>query len=142
MAQKVNKKGTSSVKRSGVLHGELSKIIAELGHGQSLVVADYGLPVPVGVQFIDLAVSQGYLSFANVLKAILSELPVESAVVAGELPLRNPDMFAVLSPLLQVPIKQVPHDEFKSMLQCTRAIVRTGEWSPFANVMLVAGVVF
>ena len=130
------------MKRAGVLHGELSKVIAELGHGQSIVIADYGLPVPSGVQLIDLAISPGIPRFADVLKAILAELQVESAVIASELSTRNPATFALLRDVLQVSVQQVPHEEFKTIARTARAVVRTGEWSPFANVLLVAGVVF
>jgi len=130
------------MKRSGVLHGELSRIIAELGHGQSLVISDYGLPVPEGVQLIDLAISQGCPSFLDVLRAIATELNIESAAVATELSQRNPELFSTISAVLKVPVQQVPHEEFKTNTRTARAVVRTGEWSPFANVQLVAGVVF
>lgn len=130
------------MKRTGILHGELSRIIAELGHGQALVVADYGLPVPEGVLRIDLAVRQGLPALLDVLAAIRGELEVESAVVAMELVEANPDYWRRLRDLVACPVELIPHVTFKSACAQAAAIVRTGEWTPYANVLLRAGAVF
>ncbi len=72
------------MKLGGVLNHHLSMVIAEMGHTDGLTVADAGLPVPLGVDRIDLAVSPGIPSFAQVLEAVASELRVEEIVVARE----------------------------------------------------------
>jgi D-ribose pyranase len=44
------------MRKSGVLHARLAAVLTELGHTDLLVVADAGLPIPPGVERIDLAV--------------------------------------------------------------------------------------
>jgi D-ribose pyranase len=41
-----------------------------------------------------------------------------------------------------VPVEFVSHSDFKARTASARAIVRTGEFAPYANVILVSGVVF
>jgi D-ribose pyranase len=131
------------MKRSALLHAELSEVVARLGHGDLLVIGDAGLPIPDGPRRIDLAVTANVPRFAQVLAAVLSEMQVEEAVVAVELAARNPAVDAELRRQLgAVPIATTPHEDFKARTRSARAIVRTGECSPYANVILRAGVVF
>jgi D-ribose pyranase len=131
------------MKKSGILNHELAGVIARLGHTDLLVVADAGLPIPPGVQRIDLAVTGGVPELLQVLRPLLDEVAVESAVVAEEMRSASPAFHAELSGLLGgVPVREVPHAEFKRLTQQARAVVRTGEFTPYANVMLVAGVAF
>lgn len=131
------------MKRRGVLHPELSRVLAALGHGDRLVIADAGLPVPPGVPRVDLAVAPGVPGFFAVLAAVLEEIQVEAAVAAEELPARSPDAHRRLQGLLAgVPLSYVPHEEFKRRTAGAVAVVRTGEFTPYCNVELVAGVAF
>jgi len=131
------------MKRTALLHAELSEVVARLGHGDLLVIGDAGLPIPDGPRRIDLAVAPGVPPFRDVLAAVLSEMQVESAVVAVELAARNPAVEAeIRQRLAAVPIATLPHEDFKALTRTARAMVRTGECSPYANVILRAGVVF
>ena len=71
------------MKKRGILNHELSDLIARLGHTDTLVIADAGLPVPPGVQRIDLAISGGVPSFMQVAP-ILEDLAVELVIIASE----------------------------------------------------------
>ena len=131
------------MKKTSLLHAELSEVIARLGHGDLLVIGDAGLPIPDGPRRIDLAVSANVPRFQDVLAAVLAEMQVESAVFADELEPANPSVHAeLLRRLGATPIAKLPHDRFKAATRDARAIVRTGEFSPYANVILRAGVVF
>jgi D-ribose pyranase len=131
------------MKKIGTLNQPLSNVIAGLGHMDQLVVADAGLPIPAHVERIDLALKEGLPGFIETLQVILEEVQVESAVIAQEMLSTSPQVYQQLGELLGgIPLKTVPHDEFKSMTGSARAVVRTGEFTPYANVILVAGVVF
>jgi D-ribose pyranase len=131
------------MKRTVLLHAELSALIASLGHGDLLVIGDAGLPVPRGVQRIDLAVTANVPRMTDVLAAVLQEMAVERATLADELPARNPQVQAQVARLLAgVATDSMPHEAFKALTAQARAVVRTGEFSPYANVILRAGVVF
>ncbi|KJV36514.1 D-ribose pyranase [Luteibacter yeojuensis] len=132
------------MKRSGLLHAELNRIIAAMGHTDTLVIGDVGLPVPPGVPCIDLAVLPGTPPFATVFEAVFGELAVESATVASEIHAHNAAMVALKRRLENegVPVGELTHDDFKNATARAVAVVRTGETSPYANIILHAGVTF
>lgn len=130
------------MKKYGILHRELAALIASLGHGDALVVADSGLPVPPEVPCIDLAVCQGVPPFLPVLRAILFEMVVERAVVAQELHNNQNLLQEIASGVSPVQLQAVPHEQFKALTREARGVIRTGEWTPYANVILYAGVAF
>jgi D-ribose pyranase len=131
------------MKRTPLLHAELSEIIASLGHGDLLVIGDAGLPIPAGPRRIDLALTANVPRFHEVLAAVLSEMQVERAVIASELPGASPALHAeLLRQLGATPVTALSHEDFKAQTRLARAIVRSGEFSPYANVILRAGVVF
>ena len=131
------------MKKTTLLNKEISEVIAGMGHLDTLVVADAGLPIPEHVRRIDLAVSRGIPAFADVVKAIESELKVQRVVVAEEMGQVSPHVRKAIDQLFAgIPVEQVPHEQFKKLCQNARAVVRTGECTPYANVILESGVIF
>lgn len=130
------------MKKHGILHRELAALIASLGHGDAIVIGDSGLPVPPGVSCIDLAVTKGVPGFLEVLEAILYELVVERATVAKELQPNSKLLDDITSRLSPVELQVVSHDELKKLTAGAKAVIRTGEWTPYANIILYAGVAF
>lgn len=131
------------MKKSHLLNQPLSSVIAGLGHLDELVIADAGLPIPPSTQRIDLAVTQGIPRFLDTLRIVLTELQVEKAIVAQEMLSKSPQIHqSVLDLLENVALETTPHEAFKERTRSAVAVVRTGEFTPFANIILVAGVVF
>jgi D-ribose pyranase len=131
------------MKKVGTLNQSLSEVIAGLGHMDQLVIGDAGLPIPVETRRIDLALTEGVPTFLQTLKVILEEMQVERAIVAEEMIEVSPAVYEQVRELLpEIPLEAIPHTEFKSQTGNARAIVRTGEFTPYANIILVSGVVF
>lgn len=131
------------MKNNNILNAELISQIAAIGHTQQLVICDAGLPIPQGVPCIDLALIRGVPSFLELLKAVSAELIIESYIYADEMQDKNPDLLATMDrQLVEIPHCSLPHTEFKKLTEKAKVIVRTGECSPYANVILVAGVNF
>lgn len=130
------------MKRTALLHAELSQVIASLGHGDMLVLGDAGLPIPDGPRRIDLAVARGVPQLADVLQAVLSEMQVEAIVVAEEALDGAKQLPGWYPQSLGIAPQTVSHEEFKRRSAKARAMVRTGECTPYANIMLIAGVRF
>ena len=131
------------MKKTALLQPELSYAIATLGHLDTLVIADAGLPIPAETVRIDLALTQGVPGATQTLKVVLEEMKVEKVILAEEAKDRNPRFLRDVQELLpEVPVQFVTHLEFKTRTASARAVVRTGEFSPYANVILVSGVVF
>jgi D-ribose pyranase len=131
------------VKKSQLLNQPLSSIIAGLGHQDEIVIADAGLPIPLTTQRIDLAVTQNIPRFQDTLRIVLTELQVEKAIVAREMLEKSPQVYQVVQEMLDdIPLETTSHEAFKERTQSAVAVVRTGEFTPYANIILVAGVVF
>ena len=131
------------MKKTPLLNTMLSETISMLGHGDMLVIGDAGLPIPAGPRRIDLALTQGIPSFLDTLRAVLAEMQVQSIVVASETAGRSPQILeGIRQALPEVSVESVPHEQFKERTRQAAAVVRTGEFTPYANVILVAGVVF
>ena len=131
------------MKKTALLQSDLSYTIATLGHLDTLVIADAGLPIPAETVRIDLALTQGVPGATQTLKVVLEEMKVEKVILAEEAKDRNPQFLRDVQELLpEVPVQFVTHLEFKTRTASARAVVRTGEFSPYANVILVSGVVF
>ena len=131
------------MKKTLLLNAALSHAIARLGHGDMIVVADAGLPVPEGRPCIDLALSPGIPGCLQVLRAISSEMQIERAVVASDMHARCPAMREGFGAELPgVPIEEVSHAALETLTSRAAAIVRTGEFTPYSNIVLIAGVVF
>ena len=131
------------MKKTTLLQSDLSYIIATLGHMDTLVIADAGLPIPTETERIDLALTKGVPGAIQTLKVVLDEMKVEKVILAEEAKERNPQFIADVQELLpDVSIEFVTHVDFKARTPSARAVVRTGEFAPYANVILVSGVVF
>jgi D-ribose pyranase len=131
------------MKKTGVLNNQLSQVIASMGHTDMLVVADAGLPVPPGVPCIDLAVTPGLPPFIAVVRAVATELHAERLVIAEELQARGGTLPAELQDCFPgASLERVPHDQLKALSARARAVVRTGECTPYANVIIYSGVTF
>lgn len=131
------------MKKIGILNQPISSVIAGLGHTDRLVICDAGLPIPDHVTRIDLALKGNLPAFLETTEVILQEMQVEKAIIASEISGHNPKVEAELRKMLgDIPIEMVPHETFKEETSEAKAIVRTGEFSPYANVILLAGVVF
>jgi D-ribose pyranase len=134
--------GVGLMKKTTLLNAEISRVVADMGHGDYLVIADAGLPVPPGAVKIDLAVKPGVPTFLEVLEAILSELEIEEVTIASEMKDKSPDLYREMKARFDGIMTEISHEEFKSRLNNVKAIIRTGEFKPFANIALRSGVVF
>jgi len=131
------------VKRTGILNAELSAAVASMGHGDALAIVDAGMSIPESVRRIDLAVSEDLPGWLDVIESVVRELLVERYKIASELAAADDSHQSSLADLLGgVAVETVSHSELQKELNTCRAVVRTGEFSSYANTILYAGVVF
>lgn len=131
------------MKKVGTLNQPLASVIASMGHMDSLVIADAGLPIPSQTLRIDLALTAGVPGFIETVRVTLTELEVERAIIAEEMRTTSPQVYTALMDLLgDIRLETVAHEKFKDKTSTARAVVRTGEFTPYANVILISGVVF
>lgn len=139
------------MKKSTLINSDLSYLVATLGHTDEITICDAGLPIPDQVTRIDLALTHGVPSFIETVGVFLSESQIEGVVMAEEFAQVSPELHQALLVQLQqeqertgksIAIFYVSHQEFKQRTQQSKAVVRTGECTPYANVIFQAGVVF
>ncbi|QZA82014.1 D-ribose pyranase [Deefgea piscis] len=132
------------MKKHGHLNRDISRVLASMGHTDCIVIADCGLPIPPHVECIDLSIELGNPAYFTVLDSILADFQVERAVLASECQSLNPAVASQAETMRQqgVKIDFVAHEQFKQLSHHARAIIRTGEASPYANIVLYSGVIF
>ncbi len=131
------------MKINGILNSDISRVLSYMGHTDRLCIGDCGLPVPDETERIDLAVKFGVPSFMEVLREVGSDMKVEKLILADEIKTQNPK---VLSEILEyfgdTEVEYVQHTELKALTKDCRAVIRTGETTPYANIILQSGCIF
>ncbi|MDA3938839.1 MAG: D-ribose pyranase [Spirochaetia bacterium] len=131
------------MKKEGILNKDISELVASMGHGQRVLIVDAGFPIPIESGRIDLALVCGIPTFLDTLKAALKDLQVESVIIAHEMSEKNPKLYNQLQDVIgDIPIVSISHNELKEQSCNSSGIIRTGECSPFANIVLISGVTF
>ena len=129
------------MRKKGIFHPQLCRVLAELRHMDMLVVGDAGLPIPTGVERVDLGWIAGDPKYLDVLKALMDEIVVEKAIFANEALTVSPDFHKQALALLpeNLPTEYVPHTQLKKISEGAKAIILTGEFTGYTNVVLVCG---
>jgi D-ribose pyranase len=132
------------MKKHGHLNREVSRVLARMGHTDCIVIADCGLPIPGGVECIDLSLTLGTPAFLHVLDSVLADFRAERAIFASEAREQNPAVMSCASRLAGegVNVDFVMHERLKELSHQAKCVIRTGEATPFANVILYSGVIF
>jgi D-ribose pyranase len=131
------------MKKGILLNGEILSVIGRMGHTDTIVIADAGLPIPEGVRRIDLAVTCGTPGFTEVLEALMAEYACEGMILAEEIEEHNQEVHGRIRAIAgETPITYCSHEAFKEATARAKAVIRTGECTPYANVILRSGVTF
>jgi len=131
------------MKKLGIINSDITKVLTDLGHTDQICIADAGLPVPTGTKKIDLALSKGFPSFLDVLRLVLADMWIEKVYIADEIKVNNPKVYEEIKKMIpETMIEWCTHTEFKAMSKNSKAIIRTGEMTPYANIILQSNVHF
>lgn len=131
------------MKKRGILNAQLSYLLAALGHKDLFMIGDAGMPVPDGVEIVDLVLTAGVPTFKQVMEAVLDEVQVEGYYLAHEIKEFNPELEEYIkSSLPEAEVEYMPHEDLKKLSGKCRFAIRTGEFSPYPNIILKSGSVF
>jgi D-ribose pyranase len=135
--------GAILMKKQGIINSHISQVLSTFGHTDTITIADCGLPIYDEAKRIDLSLKLGVPSFLDVLDSIRDDVVVEEITIANEIKDNNHDIHhAIIERFASVKINYVSHEEFKKLTIKSKAVVRTGEATPYANIILHAGVLF
>lgn len=131
------------MKKDGILNEHINRIIARLGHTDTIAIGDCGLPIPNGPERIDISLVRGIPSFRDTVSAVSAEIVIARVYIAQETKAQNRDCYEfLLDHFRDLEVIEIPHEELKRRLQFAKAVIRTGEATPYSNVILEAGVNF
>jgi len=131
------------MRKTPLLNSNLSSVISKMGHTDMIAIGDCGLPIPKETERIDLALINGIPTFIDTLKVTLMELQVEEVLIAKETMEVSPTLFEEIKRIIgDTKITFTSHEDLKKGLKECMAVVRTGEQTPYANIILKSGVVF
>ena len=135
------------MQKRGILNPLLPWVLSCLGHKDIILIVDAGFPIPEEVERVDLAVAPNIPRFIDILNVILKEIIVERVIIACETKNVSPHVYNEIIKSLKetqgnIPVEEISHEELKALSTKAKAIIRTGEFTPYANVALVSGVPF
>lgn len=131
------------MKIQGILNSDISSALGYMRHTDTLTVSDCGLPVPEGVKCIDVSIHPGLPCLMDMLDELSKDFKVEKITMAEEIKTANPGLMEKIMSLYQgIEVQFISHNEFKENTGQSKFIIRTGEATPFANVILESACVF
>ena len=133
------------MKKAGILNSDISRVLSYMGHTDCIAIGDCGLPSPDEVERIDLALKFGVPTFMETLATVAEDMKIEKIVLAEEIKTQNPKVLAEIEALFagqNMEVQFVSHSELKALTQDCRAVIRTGETTPYANIILQSGCIF
>lgn len=122
----------------GIVNPHLLSLLARVRHTNTLVIADIGFPFWPQIETVDLSLTAGVPTVAQVLDAIRANFSLGAVFAAVEFKQRNPPaVFKALQARLKgVPLHLEPHAVFKQRVPAAVGLVRTADPTPYANLIL------
>lgn len=128
------------MKRGVILNQVMSEMIANMGHGDKLIVCDAGFPIPRDAWRLDLAISKDFPDLTPVLRILMQDFIAEKVIYGEEVRNYNPPLHKELQEIFSgIDIELVPHKKIiEEMPKQAKAFIRTGAFNPWGNIVLVS----
>lgn len=133
------------MKKNGILNSEISRVLSYMGHTDCIAIGDCGLPIPDETERIDLALAFGIPTFMQTLEIVARDMKIEKIILAEEIKENNPDVLREIENLFSncdIETEFVSHSQLKEKTKDCKAVIRTGETTPYANIILQSGCIF
>ena len=135
------------MKKTGILNSDISRVLSYMGHTDRICIGDAGLPVPEEVERIDLTLKFGVPTFLETLKEVVGDMKIEKIILASEIKEMNSNLEKEIKKVfrkaeIKPEVEYVSHSEFKELTKECKAVIRTGENTPYANIILQSACIF
>lgn len=133
------------MKKQGILNSDISRVLSYMGHTDTICIGDCGLPIPDEVERIDLALAFGEPTFMRTLEVVAGDMKVEKIILAEEIKAHNPQVLEEIKTFFageEIEVEFISHTLLKDRTRSCKAVIRTGETTPYANIILQAGCIF
>jgi D-ribose pyranase len=127
--------------KSGILNPRLLSLLARVRHTNALVIADRGFPFWPEMETVDISLTEDIPTVLQVVAAVRPIFHIAQAYMAREFRRYNtPAVRAKFAGGFSgVPIRFEPHIVFKKRVPAAIGLIRTGDSTQYANVILVSG---
>jgi D-ribose pyranase len=124
--------------KTGILNPQLNSLLSRIRHTNTLVIADRGFPFWPSIEIVDLSLVDDIPTVLQVLQAIRANFVLGPAWMADEFRQHNPEPVqqAFAAALAGTRLSFEPHPRFKQRVPSAIGLVRTGDTTPYANVIL------
>jgi D-ribose pyranase len=129
-----------TMRETGTLNRDISDVLSTLGHTDEMIVCDAGFAIPQGVRTIDIALAKDKPTVLELLTELKEHFSVEKVVVADATRNVSPTRFHAIQDVFgdNVPVEVIPLAEFKLRARGVKAVVRTGDFTAYSNVLLIS----
>lgn len=129
------------MKELGIINRGIAKIISEQGHQDLLMVCDAGFAIPKNIEVIDISLKENSPMVIDTLVVLKKYFSIEKMILAKQTQETNPTFFKNLTETFDdnIEIEIMNHKELKVVSQNVKAVIRTGDFTAYANVILVSG---
>jgi len=129
------------MKETGAINRGVEGALSRQGHGDLLMVTDAGFAIPTGVEVIDLSLDENKPMVVEVLAMLKKHFSVEKMIMSRETSEVSPTLFSDISNAFgeDIPVEIVEHSRLKEISKTVKAVIRTGDFTAYGNVILVSG---
>jgi len=129
------------MRETGFLNREISDVLSIMGHQDELIVCDAGFPIPAGVRTVDICLAKDKPTVLELLEELIKHFSVEKLILAEETRNVSPTKFKNIVELFpkDTPVETIPHTQFKQRSAKVKAVIRTGDFTAYSNVLLISG---
>lgn len=129
------------MKEIGIVNRELARVLSAQGHGDMLMVVDAGFAIPKHADVVDISLTENCPMLIDTLQVLKNFFSVEKLIFADKTQEVSPTLFDNITGLFgeDVPVEIVTHPQIKEISTKVKAVIRTGDFTAYANVILVSG---
>jgi len=124
--------------KTGILNPQINSLLSRVRHTNMIVIADRGFPNWPMVETVDISQVDDVPTVLAVLAAVRLNFQIEKAWMARKFQEQNsPEIRAAFSAVLNgLEVSHEPHDELKKRVPHAIGLIRTGDTTQYANVIL------
>jgi len=129
------------MKETGFLNRDITDIISMMGHMDEMIVCDAGFPIPLGIPTVDISLAKDKPTVLELLEELLKHFSVEKIIMANQTKETSPSRFEAIVNMFDkdMPVETMDHSDFKQRSHSVKAVIRTGDFTAYSNVLLISG---
>jgi len=124
--------------QSGILNPHVLHLLARIRHTNTLVIADWAFPYWPEIETVDISLTAGVPTILQLLDLMTPNFKIGRIWQADEFLSHNPQetVNAFAKSFGKIPLTREPHAEFKKRVPKAIGLIRTGDATPYGNIIL------